>query len=116
MADREDRVRGACGLAIDVLADPDLTLSNRAADRRCHGYYRVELLRRFGLERCDFLVALAEDTEPAAHCVERNLVGADGVLCGDQVSLGLLPILERTALRQIEFVCALLGGLRHREL
>src|ERR1700674_787447 len=53
VANGVDRVRGACGLTIDVLADPDLALSDRAADWRAHGRHWVELLRRLGLERGD---------------------------------------------------------------
>jgi hypothetical protein len=48
--------------------------------------------------------------------VQRDLVAASGVLRGNQIGLGLLPILERAALRQIQLMVAFLGGLRHGQL
>ena len=101
IADRVDRIRGTAGLAVDILADPDLALGDGAADRRRHRRHRIEFLRRLRFERSDLLVSFAKYAQPAAHRVQGDLVGADGILGGDQIGLGLLPILERAALRQI---------------
>ena len=116
IADRVDRTGRAHRHAVDVLAEPDLALGDGAADRRRDDRDRIEFLRRLGFEGGDLLVALAEDAQPVAHRGERDLVAADGVLRGRPDRSGLLPILQRAALREIELVRAFLVGLRLREL
>src|SRR3954470_4324051 len=67
VADDEDRIAGA---RIDVLAGADLTLHDRARDRRIDRDFRID--DALVLERLDGLVGEAEDTQLVARGFQRR--------------------------------------------